>query len=340
MTAEKTEKCARQPFNTVLQNLEPYDLDRLTSGCPDTTGIVQLSEGRFAGRVLDLKFPGIAFCLEWCNQTIEKEVHLEDDKLTFCTFVDTPAPDLSFNGVNKKNDWVLLQTRGCEDVLIFPAESTLLTVKIRKSAVREFPDFLPEITDWLQGARAHGEFLKTKVFAYRLREVGRVALEASQLPGNLKRRQAFGDNLLVSLVTGLIFEWLSKQTFSTYQKPRALELFQAARPALLEHEGDAEPLNSCQLERLGSRRSIEKAFGKLLNMGPAKYSRIVRLNNSRRKLRDKNYADASIGDIAAQEGFWDWSRFTSYYRKQFDELPSETRSRCPFTGAASDPRAA
>lgn len=206
--------------------------------------------------------------------------------------------------------------------------------------MREFPDFLPEITDWLKGAREHGEFLKTKVFADRLREVGRVALEASQLPGNLKRRQAFGDNLLVSLVTGLMFEWLSKQTFSTYQKPRALELFQAARPALLEHEGDAEPLNSCQLERLGSRRSIEKAFGKLLNMGPAKYSRIVRLNNSRRKLRDKNYADASIGDIAAQEGFWDWSRFTSYYRKQFDELPSETRSRCPFTGAASDPRAA
>ncbi|WP_422041773.1 helix-turn-helix domain-containing protein [Roseibium sp.] len=60
-------------------------------------------------------------------------------------------------------------------------------------------------------------------------------------------------------------------------------------------------------------------------MGPLSYARLVRLHNARQKLRDGKFDRESIGNIAAQEGFWEWSRFTSYYGKHFGELPSQTR---------------
>nr|WP_319386970.1 helix-turn-helix domain-containing protein [uncultured Roseibium sp.] len=337
MTDEISETCKPQVLDTVLQGVGPCDLEQFAACRPDTARVVQLSEGRFAGRLSTHEFPGISLCLEWCNQMIEKEIHLDNGNLAFSMCVDTRCPDLSYNGVTKEKDWILLQSGGDRSVLISPAESTQLTVKVSKRIFRELMDALPEIADWLNGSHAHGEILKTKFFANRLRDVCRVALEASQLPGSVERRQAFGNSLLASLVTGLTFEWLSRQAFSTYQRPRVLELFQAARQVLLKHDGEAELLSSCGL---GSRRSIEKAFAELINMGPAKYSRIVRLNNSRRKLHDRTYADTSIGDIAAEEGFWDWSRFTSYYRKQFGELPSETRSKSSFPVVAPDMLAA
>lgn len=340
MTVEIMETLKPQPFDAVFQGLEQSDLEKFALSCPDTARIVQLSAGHFAGRLLDLKFPGISICIEWCNQTIEKEVHLDNDNLTFSMCFDTRHPDLAYNGATKEKDWVHLQTSGYNSVLIFPADSTQLTVKIGKDTFREYSDILPEVTDWLSGSNAHCGFVKTSFFANRLREVCRAALEASQLPESVARRQAFGDSLRASLATGLTFEWLTNRAFFTYQKPRALELFRAVRTALLKHDGEAEFLNSHQLFRLGSRRSIEKAFAELINMGPVKYSRIVRLNNSRKKLHDEAYASVSIGDIAAEEGFWDWSRFTAYYRKQFGELPSETRSRCTFSVAGSDTLAA
>ena len=81
--------------------------------------------------------------------------------------------------------------------------------------------------------------------------------------------------------------------------------------------------------KTGRATGLEKVrqVSEHVNMGPRSYARIVRLHNARRKLREERYFDESIGNIAAQEGFWDWSRFTAYYSKHFGELPSATRRK-------------
>lgn len=56
------------------------------------------------------------------------------------------------------------------------------------------------------------------------------------------------------------------------------------------------------------------------------YLRSIRLNEARRRLLSPESADRSIGDIAAEFGFWHPSRFASYYRDQFGETPSRKRS--------------
>ena len=101
---------------------------------------------------------------------------------------------------------------------------------------------------------------------------------------------------------------------------------------MLLNDGDViGRIKSGALRELGSQRSLEKAFSDFAFMGPLAYLRVARLHNARRKLLDPGRTDQSIGDIAAEEGFWDWSRFTSYYRRQFGELPSRTRERVSDT---------
>ncbi|MCB1452789.1 MAG: helix-turn-helix transcriptional regulator, partial [Rhizobiaceae bacterium] len=74
-----------------------------------------------------------------------------------------------------------------------------------------------------------------------------------------------------------------------------------------------------------SKRTVEQAFSSNVSVGPLTYSRILRLHQVRRKLMDPSMATLSIGDIAAEHGFWDWSRFSQHYRRQFGSLPSAAR---------------
>ena len=75
-----------------------------------------------------------------------------------------------------------------------------------------------------------------------------------------------------------------------------------------------------------SPRAIQLAFARYGSTTPHRYFRILKLHQARKALRaglcDRK---ATIGDIAAAHGFRNPSRFAQLYRRQFGELPSETR---------------
>ncbi len=74
-----------------------------------------------------------------------------------------------------------------------------------------------------------------------------------------------------------------------------------------------------------SRRSIEHLFWEFSGLTPARYIKVVRLNEIKRKLQCTDSIDTSIADIGARYGLWHESRLAQSYRAQFHELPSETR---------------
>lgn len=76
-----------------------------------------------------------------------------------------------------------------------------------------------------------------------------------------------------------------------------------------------------------SRRHLEHLFRTHFNQSPARYIRTVKLNEFRSALIQSANLNHSIGDIAAQFGFWHLSRLGEHYRRQFGELPSATRMR-------------
>jgi AraC family ethanolamine operon transcriptional activator len=78
-----------------------------------------------------------------------------------------------------------------------------------------------------------------------------------------------------------------------------------------------------------SRRTLQACFRDAVGLTPSQYLRMLRLNAVHRELRALAAAGQpiSIGDVAAQWGFWHWSRFTENYRQLFGELPSQTVQR-------------
>lgn len=314
-------------FHDLLSTATETGFETYESTCGDTAKIAQLSPGSFRGRVLSANAGRVCVRLERCNQVVEKEVSCDADVLVFNVCADKNRPRLSYNGMTDETDWVFVQPPNAKSVLISPASSIQLTVEVSYQFLLNHLDSMPEISDRIKRLKKNGEFLRSNLVANRLRDIGRIALDCSQREPGPEERHMIESNLVLGLVTGLTLAWLPLKDFETYQRPSALSHFQSARRLLLKRHDVLTDKDPRKTAGLGSRRTIEKAFSELIDMGPVMYARVLRLNRARKKIHDGAYFNRSIGDIAAEEGFWDWSRFTSYYRKQFGELPSETRSR-------------
>ncbi|MCP2072572.1 UNVERIFIED_ORG: AraC-like DNA-binding protein [Pseudomonas lini] len=73
-----------------------------------------------------------------------------------------------------------------------------------------------------------------------------------------------------------------------------------------------------------SRRTVQNSFRSVAETTPINYLRSVRLNGVRRTLMSTRAAHLSIGDVAAQWGFYHLSHFAAEYQELFAELPSHT----------------
>lgn len=75
-----------------------------------------------------------------------------------------------------------------------------------------------------------------------------------------------------------------------------------------------------------SWRTLNYAFRELIGVTPKQYLQATRLDGVRRELHRRG-TRAMITDIANHWGFWHMGQFAADYRRQFGELPSETRHR-------------
>lgn len=73
-----------------------------------------------------------------------------------------------------------------------------------------------------------------------------------------------------------------------------------------------------------SRRTVQNSFRSVAETTPLNYLRSVRLNGVRRTLLSARASELSIGDAAAQWGFFHLSHFAAEYQELFGELPSQT----------------
>ncbi|WP_305983805.1 helix-turn-helix domain-containing protein [Roseibium sp. MMSF_3544] len=288
---------------------------------------VQLSAGLFSGRLLAVDVGDLRILIEYSNHRLEKEVKLEGDCFSFVTAVALKPPDIAFGGVTRSTDWVQVCPPEAERVALTPSNTLFIYARLKTTALLEHEALLPEVSDWLCDLRKNPVFVTSASLANRLRSNTLASLECLASDAGHDYRAAVKQAFIFGLVTGLNFEWLRQNMIGTPGSTTSRDRFLAARKLLLgKHEDVAKKFKAAS-KNLGSQRVIEQAFSNQVNMGPLSYARVVRLHNARQKLLDASLENESIGDIAAEEGFWDWSRFTTYYRRQFGELPSETRAR-------------
>jgi len=75
-----------------------------------------------------------------------------------------------------------------------------------------------------------------------------------------------------------------------------------------------------------SLSTLERAFGEHFGVSPKQYINGLRLCGVHRVLLNMEEFH-SIGDIAADWGFWHMSKFAADYNRMFGELPSQTRNK-------------
>ena len=82
----------------------------------------------------------------------------------------------------------------------------------------------------------------------------------------------------------------------------------------------------CQTFKV-SERSLRRDFQDWYGVSPKQYLMAIRLNGVRKELCQTDSSTLNISDIANNWGFWHMGGFANFYRRQFGELPSETRLR-------------
>ena len=286
----------------------------------------QLSEGKFEGRLFSVDLGKVSIYIESCNQVIEKEVTLTPNQFALAVLLDDSTQSPKY-GVMRSNEIVHILPPGGESVTIAPSNSVIMFMTIDREALAENNLLLTDASDWLRNLDKQGEFINSLRFANRLRSEVALALEAVEKAKTPESRAKIAEMIMFAVATTFTLEWLKPNTPKTFDRTMAYERYRYLLDLLRGRNRTNGKIDGSALELGGSKRSIELAFSELVSMGPLTYSRVARLHNARRKLMDRSRLVKNIGDIAAEEGFWDWSKFSTYYRRQFGELPSHTRDR-------------
>ena len=87
----------------------------------------------------------------------------------------------------------------------------------------------------------------------------------------------------------------------------------------------------CRISEV-SLRTLEYAFVERFGLTPKAFVIVQRLNGARRELRAADPTKDRVTDIANRWGFWHLGQFARDYRKQFDELPTQTLRRVASVG--------
>lgn len=286
---------------------------------------LQLTPGAFRGRFLSAFLgPDVSVHLEFCNQALEEDVCGSPDHYTFGVILEEAAGFTSKGRCFSDNDVFLLPPNGNLH-FISPNCGVVMAIAIKKNLFLNQPVISPAMMDWVLQLDSDIGILHAKTFAQRVREDALTAIEGLAQNNSPASCALIGQALVASITSRLALEWNDTISGDGAAEDQVYARFDLCRRWLRENE--TLLVNNDDIFDIthASRRSVEQSFSRYVSMGPLTYMRIVRLHNVRRVILDASFQDHSIGDIAARHGFWDWSRFTNQYHRQFGELPSTTR---------------
>lgn len=294
----------------------------------NSISISQLGEGQCRSKVQILDLGCLLVVIEDHSHVMEVDGSIPPDSFLF-TFGLGPQPSLIVDGTNLGSDILRISPPFSDCFEVFRPGGAIALFAVDAGALLSHEALIPEVADWLAARERRSQFIRSANLTTRLRQDLEVLIQCG---GALKRQDhldILGDLAISGLANALSFEWLSSRNLEFLKSSRSFERFVSARDMLLTkmrpglHSETSDTFET--LATQSSRRTLETAFKSNVNMGPATYARVMRLNSARQKLLDGERLSDSIGDIAAEEGFWEWSRFSKYYHKLFGELPSETR---------------
>ncbi|MDH2434348.1 helix-turn-helix domain-containing protein [Pokkaliibacter sp. MBI-7] len=283
----------------------------------------QLTLGRFAGSITELRLDGMQLIRDRANQGMIKNGAAWDGAITFSLPLAYREPSLYCAGHAIDMQGMLVAHGARLPELRVPAGVDLLCVAMDQ-------DQLEQVLEQQQRSISLRQITQCYDFP------AEVQRELAMLITSLMDVQLQQGLALLShdpIRTG-VRDTILMQLLDLLDNDEAMAISPNARKRIVDRACDYvlsrrdDPPSIVDLcNRVGaSRRKLQYCFHETLGINPVAYLRTLRLNEAHRALLQAG-ATTTVQDVAACWGFWHLSRFATDYRQLFGEKPSETLRR-------------
>lgn len=282
----------------------------------------QLSAGPFHGAIDHLRLSGMSLIRETANCAVRQFGELEAQGYHFGVVNDVVG-ELLFNGqrlynnsvmAGPSNDLELCSSGPCQ-VMGIIVDATLLHSVYAEMFNHALPAWFERQSVVLLDTS------RTQRMRQSLQQAFDTIAETPTLLNDTVACHQLRDTVLLEWLNVLPEELDSSDLKSVAARRKVVD--RACRLILSRHEEPVSLLEICR--QIGaSERKLNYCFQELLGISPGRYLRASRLNAVRRELKRCKDPRSSVQDIAAHWGFWHMGQFSTDYKHQFAELPSET----------------
>ncbi|MEI8327101.1 MAG: helix-turn-helix domain-containing protein [Betaproteobacteria bacterium] len=321
-----THRTGAQAGAAWLRNLRTSDIDIHANAQSDwVLGYEQLSRGRFSGDINHIQLPGVRLVHESMSCAVRQRGSLGRGQYGFAVALEQ-AEEFIFTG--QRLDLASIMIGRSEDLdLSSPADFSLMAIVVDGVLLNAL---------WTQMYQRSLSAWSDRQLVVRANPANIESLRISHL-ALMQHIQTdpsilLDERRLLPLRDDILTEWLAtipeRICVPELKRLESRKRVVDRACAFMLHRPEDPPSILQVCSTIGSSpRKLEYCFQDVLGVSPMKYLRAVRLNAVRRDIKRNVDPVARVNEIAARWGFWNPSQFSSIYRRQFDELPSETHHR-------------
>lgn len=292
---------------------------------------VQLSAGRFEGRLEEAWFGNVQVFRERTNQSVHEGGVAWEGSRTFGIPVEMDGLGWYCGEVFDQNS-ILTLRGGAELNFRTPNMLDIVAVTADSDALNQYAMQVEHLDlEALLGSRRILPNTPEQVAELRsfLLTVLASINAAPAMANHAQMRKAIEQAIYSSLLASIANE--SDATRPSTTSTSRVQIVERAREYMRAHIEDPITVADLCQELNVSRRTLQYSFQDVLDLNPVSFLRAMRLNGARRELRRRPEQE-SVADIAARWGFWHLSHFAADYKAMFGELPSETLNKARSGG--------
>lgn len=289
----------------------------------------QLSAGSSESSLMQLSTEHCHMFLEQINQRVVQNGVAPRERMCFAVPINVPG-SVRMQGRDVDDSSLFFLNGGEEFMFHMPTGMQLLSVTFERETFEQALAQTPSAKEIVVLLRQPVIRVSHKRFAAARRRLLSMFSQAmtSEAPGGVWE-PALEQAMLDELLQLMIDPACDKQQRSP-SSTRSFIVEKCHRLVAAQMLSAPSVIDLCERLQV-SRRTLQNSFHAVAETTPLNYLRSVRLNGVRRTLMTTRAAQLSIGDAAAQWGFYHLSHFAAEYFELFAELPSQT-TRAAISG--------
>lgn len=283
----------------------------------------QIYPGQFSGGLSEVWLDGIQFCNESTNLALRQSCVICPGTIWF-GLPRSPDGESYVCSSRITNTSMAVRQGGHEFELLTPDNQDIMGLAVMQSELEQYIT-LPnrKLNEQLaSNAVLQVDTQKKDAYVLLMNQALQVAERHPHRIENPAVRKVIKDGLLTGMLD-LLSDALPEEKVR-YSQLNYRRIVSKARDFVLSRPNQpATILELCRYLHV-SRRTLQNAFQRILNVCPLNYLKAIRLNAVRRELSSHYSHFNTVQDAAMAWGFWHMSQFAIDYQRLFHELPSET----------------